>query len=93
MNKIDLLYGVLIGFLGAILGVYLFLELFTSYDFTYGIETLKSQGYLGNLIAMGGVFNIGIFFLLLRFNKDLMARGIVLATIILTVITLFLQYQ
>lgn len=91
MNKIELLYGVLIGFFGALLGVYLFLELFTSYDFSYGIDTLKYQGYLGKLIAMGGVFNIGVFFLLLKFNKELMARGVVLATIILTIITLFLQ--
>jgi uncharacterized membrane protein len=89
MRKIDLFIGMLIGFISTLIGVYLFLEYKTDYGFSEGIQGIKQQGFLGKLIAMGAVLNLGVFFLLLKLNKELMARGVILATILLTVITLF----
>jgi len=89
MRKIDLFIGMIIGFIATFIGVYLFLEYKTEYGFTEGIQGIKQQGFLGKLIAMGAVLNLGVFFLLLKLNKELMARGVILATILLTVITLF----
>lgn len=89
MKKIDLFIGMLIGFISAFIGVYLFLKFKTEYSFIEGIQGMKLQGFLGKLIAMGAVLNLGVFFLLLKLNKELMARGVILATILLTVITLF----
>ena len=89
MKKIDLLYGLIIGFAAAFIGVYLFIALFTDYVFVTGFTILKTEGKLGKLIALGSVLNLVAFFYLLKINKELMARGVVLATIILTVVTLF----
>lgn len=90
MKRIDLLYGAIIGFLTAILGSFLFLKIFTSYDFAYGIQVLKSKGLLGKLMAVGALLNLVIYFVLLKIHKELMARGVVLAILIVTIITLFL---
>lgn len=89
MQKRDLFIGFLLGIIGAIVGVFLFIIFFTSYDFLEGITILKSQNSLGKLIALGAVINVALFFLLLKFQKDIMARGVVLATIALTIATLF----
>lgn len=89
MQKRDLFIGFLLGIIGAILGVFLFITFFTSYDFLEGITILKSQNSVGKLIALGAVINVALFFLLLKFQKDVMARGVVLATIALTLATLF----
>jgi hypothetical protein len=89
MRKTDLLIGFIIGIIGAFIGVYLFITLFTDFEFADGVIALKSQNSLGKLIALGAVINVIIFFALLRFNKELMARGVVFATIILTIVTLF----
>lgn len=88
MKKIDLFYGFLIGVLASFVGVFLFIAMFTDYDFLTGISTIKGEGKLGKLITLGAILNIVVFFLLLKLNKELMARGVVLATIILTVVTL-----
>lgn len=88
MKKIDLFYGLLIGVLASFVGVFLFIAMFTDYDFLTGISTIKGEGKLGKLITLGAILNIVVFFLLLKLNKELMARGVVLATIILTVVTL-----
>lgn len=89
MKKIDLFYGLIIGLISAFIGVYLFIALFTDYEFLTGFSILKTEGKLGKLITLGALLNLLVFFLLLKINKELMARGVVLATILLTVVTLF----
>ncbi len=89
MKKIDLLYGLIIGLVAAGIGVYLFIVLFTEYEFSTGLSILNSHGQLGKLIALGAILNLVVFFFLLKINKELMARGVVLATLLLTVVTIF----
>lgn len=89
MNKIDLLYGILIGIIASIIGSYIFIVVFTEYTFLYGIQAMKLKGHLGKIITLGAILNLIIFFGLLKFDKELMARGVILAMIILTIVTLF----
>ena len=90
MKKTDLLIGVLIGIIASIIGSYVFIELLTEYNFVEGIKILRFQGKLGKIISLGSVLNIIVFFLLLKFNKELIARGVILGTILLAIITLLI---
>ncbi|GGD20039.1 hypothetical protein [Flavobacterium orientale] len=90
MKKIDILIGFILGNIGAATGVFLFISLFTDFEFADGLLALKAQNSLGKLIALGAVINIVLFFILLKFNKEMMARGVVLATIALTIVTIVL---
>ena len=89
MNKKDLLLGCIAGFMASVLGCYLFIFFFTNFDFITGIQSLKSEGKLGKLIALGSLLDLVLFAVLLKMNKELMARGVVLAVIIITILTLF----
>lgn len=89
LNKIDLLYGFIIGILLAMLGVFLFILIFTDYGFLYGIQIMQANNSVGKLITVGAILNLGMFFILLKVQKELMARGVLLATIILAIITIF----
>jgi hypothetical protein len=88
MNKIDILIGFLIGLLGSSLGSYLFIILFTDFDFITGVQTLRFQGSLGKLITLGSILDLIIFAVLLKLKKELMARGVVLAVIAIAILTL-----
>ena len=90
MKKTDLLIGVFIGIIASIIGSYVFIELLTEYNFIEGVKILRFQGKLGKIISLGSVLNIIVFFLLLKFNKELMARGVILGTILLAIITLLI---
>lgn len=90
MKKTDLLIGFIIGIAVTFLGTFLFLLSFTEYKTLYDIQLIKQEGLLGKVVTLGAILNIVIFFLLLKMNKELMARGIVLATIILALLTVFL---
>ena len=90
MKKTDLLIGVFIGIIASIIGSYVFIELLTEYNFVEGVKILRFQGKLGKIISLGSVLNIFVFFLLLKFNKELIARGVILGTILLAIITLLI---
>jgi hypothetical protein len=90
MKKTDLLIGLFIGIIASVVGSYIFIEVFTEYNFIEGIKILRFQGKLGKIISLGSILNIIVFFLLLKFNKELMARGVILGTILLTIITLLI---
>ena len=88
MKKTDLIIGFLIGIATAFLGTYLFLKIFTKYDLLQDLQTIRAEGIFGKVITLGAILNIIVFFVLLQLKKEMIARGIVLATIILTLITL-----
>ncbi|MBP6757898.1 MAG: hypothetical protein KA133_01485 [Flavobacterium sp.] len=89
MSKIDILLGFVIGILASLLGSFLFIKFFTGFDYMAGVESMKSEGKLGKLITLGSILDLVAFGILLKMNKDIMARGVVLAVIIITIITLF----
>lgn len=88
-NKIDLFIGFGIGILASVLGCYFFITFFTDFDFVTGVQNMKSEGKLGKLITLGSILDLAVFTILLKMNKDFMARGVVLAVICITIYTLF----
>ena len=90
MNNKDLLLGFLIGIAATLLGSYLFITFFSEFKFIAGIQIMKSQGNLGKLITLGSILTLIAFGILLKMNKEIMARGVVLAVIALAILTLFI---
>jgi hypothetical protein len=90
MKKTDLILGLIIGIAAALLGSSLLVAFFTKYNLFSDFEIIRAEEILGKVITLGAILNIIIFFILLKKNKELMARGVVLATIILAIATLFL---
>ena len=89
MKARDLIIGALLAIVTCGIGSYIFIELFTGMDFYRGMEFYKANGLLGKIITLGAILYLVIFFILLKKNKDIMARGVVLGMILLTIMTLF----
>ena len=90
MNKKDLFLGFILGFITTLLGSYIFITFFTDFTFTAGIQIMQSQGKLGKIITLGTILTLITFGVLLKVNKEIMARGVVLAVITMAVLTLFI---
>jgi hypothetical protein len=89
MNKKDIVIGFAIGILACVLGVFLFISFFTDFDCIAGIQSMKSEGKLGKLITLGAILDLVAFGILLKRNKEIMARGVVLAVICIAIFTIF----
>jgi hypothetical protein len=90
MKKSDLLIGALLGIITSLLGSVLFILLFTTYGILDGLQFILASGKMGKLLTLGALLNLLLFFALLKWNKELMARGVVLGSIVLTILTLLL---
>jgi hypothetical protein len=90
MNKTEILIGFLLGVFTSLLGSYLFVKLFTPFDFVTGIQTLTAQGSLGKLITLGSILDLILFAVLLQLDKEMMARGIILAVLLIALFTLII---
>ena len=87
-NKTELLLGFIIGIITSFLGCFLFVLLFTKFTFVTGIELLHAEGKLGKIITLGTVLDLVVFWIALKLNKEFIARGVILAVITLTIITI-----
>lgn len=89
MNKSALPLGFIIGILASLLGTYFYIRVFLNLDFFVGIKILKAQGQLGKVITLGSILDLVAFAVLLNRNQEIMARGVVMAVISITIITFF----
>lgn len=90
MDKKDLFIGFLIGVISTCAGTILFLLLFTDFSTINDLKIIKQEGVLGKVMTLGAILNIFVFFVLLQKKRELMARGVVLATLVLAIFTIFL---
>lgn len=63
-----------------------------SLDVINTINLARQDDLLGKLISIGAILNLLIFFLFIRKKQDYRARGVILATLLIAIITLILNY-
>jgi hypothetical protein len=90
MNKKELILGTIIGIIAALLGSFLFLIAFTEFNDITDIFILKNEGVLGKIITLGALLNLVLFFICIKSNKENIAKGILLATLLLAIYTTLL---
>ena len=78
----EILIGFLIGLVANISGSYLYIFFFSKYDLETTLEIALEQDVLGNIIALGALLNLGVFFIFLKKKKYYRARGIITATLL-----------
>ncbi len=92
MDKRQLLYGFFLGLAVCMVGIALFLlgaMLVVDGETPQTLyKKLMANGRAGQMIALGAFLNFVTFFILLKMKRELMARGIILSVIVLTIITL-----
>jgi hypothetical protein len=86
----QLLAGLVIGLVTTIIGAELYLRIFTNFDLFTNFDFIKNTGIMGRVAALGSLLNLGVFTFLINRSKDYMARGCILAVIIITLATQFI---
>ena len=81
----EIAYGFSVGFALHFLGVCFYILLFPKLGIEKSLEVAYEDGYLDSLLSLGAVLDLGAFFLMLKKNLDLRARGILMYTIFLAV--------
>lgn len=88
----DIAIGFLVGLIANGLGVLVYILIFSKHSIVNTLIDACEKGYLGALIALGGVFDLISFFAFLRLGRDERAKGVLMASVVLALIILFLQF-
>jgi uncharacterized YccA/Bax inhibitor family protein len=91
-NK-EIFIGIGIGIVANLIGSYLYIYFFSKYSVDTTWDLIIKEDLLGSIIALGAILNLIAFFLLLKKNRVLRARGVLIATLgaaILVLISKFL---
>ena len=88
MIKKEVGIGFLVGLIVNAVGLFLAIQLFGNGD---GIETTIKQaianGFFGKLLSIGAILNLITFFIFLKKKQDYRARGVLLATILVAIVS------
>lgn len=91
-NK-EIIIGVVTAIFATIAGMYLSIELFSEFDFETSIGMIQKGKLVSQMITLGAVANLFVFFVFLKKKQDLRAKGVLIATIITALITLLMKYR
>lgn len=88
----EVLIGFLVAVVGTLAGIYLYIELFSKFDFITTLKKIEDGNLYGQIITIGALANIFVFLVFLKKKQDARARGVLLATIVTAFITLITKF-
>ena len=91
-DKKEVLLGVIYGIISSLIGLILAILILSENNSI--IESLRNsyyENFLGKLISLGAILNVIVFFVFIKKNQDQRAKGILLLTIFLAILTLILN--
>jgi len=95
LNKKEFLVGLFSGFLantvGAILTVVLLFQEVKISNISKIISDSISDNFITKLISLGAIINLFVFFVFLKYNYDERARGVLVATFIMAILTIYIN--
>ena len=91
--KKEVFIGLTIGLLANLAGSYLYIYFFSDYDLEETIKNALLHDVFGNIIGLGAILNLFVFFIFLRKNKLYRARGVILATVVAAIIILITKFN
>ena len=92
LNKKELFYGLLSGFLANLLGmIIVVIVLFQSFNILKIINDSISETFITKLISLGAIVNLIVFFIFLKYDYEERAKGVLLATFIIAILTIYIN--
>lgn len=91
--KKEILIGLLIGLVANAIGLYLAATfLGNGDDFMTVINAAIAEDFIGKLVSLGAILNLLAFFVFIKKRQDYRARGVLLATVIVAILTFVFKY-
>ena len=95
LNKKEVFFGLLSGFLVNSLGVIItVIILFRETNFL-NIFKIINDSFIDNsitkLISLGAILNLIVFFIFLKYDYDERAKGVLLATFVIAILTIYIN--
>ncbi|MEM1002646.1 MAG: hypothetical protein AAGH46_08355 [Bacteroidota bacterium] len=92
MIKKEVLKGFIVGIIATIFGLVFAIQIFgSSDDYSLVVKETIKEGFLGKLMSIGALLNLGAFFIFLKKKQDYRARGVLIATVLVFIFTMIVK--
>jgi heme/copper-type cytochrome/quinol oxidase subunit 4 len=88
----EVFIGFIVAVFATLVGTYLCVSTFSKYDFATTAGMIEQSSLYGQIISLGALPNIFVFFIFVKKNQESKAKGVLLATILIALATLFLKF-
>lgn len=88
MVRKDVIIGFIIGLIANIVGIAIYIVLFSKEGFEGTIKSAVNFSFIGKLVSLGAILNLIVFFILIKMNQDHKARGVLLATLLAAIVVI-----
>ena len=94
MIKKEIFIGFLVGLIANAIGFIIAILIFgKGASIPTAFQQSLAQSFFSKLISMGAVLNLVVFFLFIKQKRDYRARGVILATVVVTIATFLVNYK
>ncbi len=95
MSKKDVIFGITTGLISNIIGIiftviFLFQEINISNIFRIINESIENE-FITKLISLGAIVNLFAFFIFLKFDYVERAKGVLVATFLVAILTIYIN--
>ena len=92
LNKKEVFFGLLSGFLANFLGVIItIIVLFKEANMLKIINDSFIDNSITKLISLGAILNLIVFFIFLKYDYEERAKGVLLSTFVIAILTIYLN--
>ena len=92
--KKEILIGFIVGVIATVFGFIFAIQFFgDSDDWGIVINQAIADGFFTKLMSIGALLNLGAFFLFLKKNKDHRAKGVLISTVLILIITMVIKFM
>ncbi len=90
--KKDVLIGVLISVFATAAGCFLYIEYFSKFSFNETLKLIEDGDLYGKILSIAAIPNLFVFLIYIKKKQDNRAKGVLMTTIVIALITLILKF-
>jgi len=90
--KKDILIGILVALFATAGGCFLYIEYFSKFSFSETIQMIQDGNLYGKILSIAAIPNLFVFFIFIKKKQDNRAKGVLITTILIALITLVLKF-
>ncbi|OUS03515.1 hypothetical protein A9Q86_00970 [Flavobacteriales bacterium 33_180_T64] len=93
MKNKDIIIGIIVGLIASSIGLLLVLLFFgKGNSVSHSLHVAINNNVFAKLVSMGALLNLAAFFLFIKTKKDAKAKGVLIATVVVAIITIIVKF-
>ncbi len=90
--KKDILIGIVVSLFATAGGCFLYIEYFSKFSFSETLQMIQDGNLYGKILSIAAIPNLFVFFVFIKKKQDNRAKGVLITTIVIALITLVLKF-